>query len=211
MKQSNRGFLTSILISLILACSSQFVSAEAVMSPMDTVKNTAGIILDKIKADSDNLKADPTAVYNLVNEILLPRFDFKSMSRWVLGKSGWSKASEAQRDEFTEQFKRLLVNTYGKALLEYSDQEIHYLEEKEGPRPKLRLVTTEITQSGSSAMPINYLMHKKGGEWKVIDVMVDGVSLIKTYRGEFSAQVRANGMDTLLATLKERNARNTPQ
>lgn len=209
MKHSNRAFLTRLLILLTLSLGSFNLVADPGMSPMETVKNTSGAVLDKIKADSENLKANPSAVFGLVNDIVLPRFDFKSMSRWVLGKSGWKAASPEQRQQFTEEFKNLLINTYGKALLEYSDQEIRYLEEKDGPKPNLKLVTTEITQSGSPAMPINYLMHQKGGEWKVIDVTVDGVSLIKTYRGEFSAQVRSNGMDALLATLKQRNSQNS--
>ncbi|MCG8325942.1 MAG: ABC transporter substrate-binding protein [Thiotrichales bacterium] len=176
----------------------------------DVVRNTATQVLDRIKAEKQQLTEHPERVYNLVNELVIPHFDFTSMSKWVLGKS-WRSASDDERSQFTDEFKTLLVRTYAKALLEYSDQEIKYLDELNSAKSNLVVVKTEVTQSGSSAIPINYRMHVSGGDWKVIDVAVDGVSLVSTYRGEFASHIRKNGLGNLIAKLAERNSQSLQQ
>ncbi len=128
------------------------------------------------------------------------------MSKWVLGKTNWRSASEEQRSQFVIEFRTLLVRTYAKALLEYSDEEIVYKPVTSNPESNIVTVETEVKQSGGNMIPINYRMHASGGEWKVVDVAVDGISLVSTYRGSFAAEIRKNGIDSLIAKLSERNA-----
>ncbi|NIQ16394.1 MAG: ABC transporter substrate-binding protein, partial [Candidatus Dadabacteria bacterium] len=71
-------------------------------------------------------EANPEKLYSLIDELVIPHFDFLSMSKWVLGKTNWRSASEEQRSQFVIEFRTLLVRTYAKALLEYSDEEIVY-------------------------------------------------------------------------------------
>jgi len=171
----------------------------------EVVKTTADKVLEQMRADQENLKENPEKIYALVHELILPHFDFRNMSKWVLGRN-WRSASEAQQEQFIEEFQTLLIRTYAKSLLEYSDQEIQYAPVKEDPESNLVTVRTEVKQSGSQEIPINYTMHLVGGEWKVVDVSVNGVSLVSTYRGSFASEVRRGGMDTLLSKLAERNA-----
>ena len=142
----------------------------------------------------------------MVNQLIIPRFDFVSMSKWVLGKH-WKQASEEQRSEFIIQFKELLVRTYARALLEYSGQEIKYFPVEQNPESNLAVVRTELTSKSSAQLPILYRMHQKNEEWKVVDVSVDGVSLVTTYRGSFATQIKKNGFDSLLNELSKKNAR----
>lgn len=171
----------------------------------EVVKTTSEQVLQKLIQEKEELAAHPDRLYGMVNQLIVPHFDFSSMSKWVLGKN-WRNATPEQRQQFIEQFKNLLVRTYAKTLLEYSDEKITYLPLESNANSNLVVVKTEIQQpSGAGTLPIHYRMHISGGEWKVVDVAVDGVSLVSTYRGSFGSEIRKNGLDALIAKLAERN------
>tara|TARA_B100000929_G_scaffold125811_1_gene99696 strand:- start:360 stop:935 length:576 start_codon:yes stop_codon:yes gene_type:complete len=180
--------------------------AKAVASPDDVVKVTADGVISHIANNRSVLEKNPGKIYEMVDQLIIPRFDFISMSKWVLGKH-WKQASEAQRSEFITQFKALLVRTYARALLEYSGQEIKYFPSEQNPKSNIAVVKTELTSASNTHLPILYRMHQKNEEWKVVDVSVDGVSLVTTYRGSFATQIKKNGFDSLLNELSKKNAR----
>ena len=181
------------------------MAQAAAQSPDAVVKETADGVISRINSERTVLDANPEKIYDLVHELVIPHFDFVSMSKWVLGKN-WKAASEAQRAEFVEQFKTLLVRTYARALLEYSGQEIKYFPSEQSPNSNLAVVKTELTGSGSQPFPVAYRMHQKDQEWKVVDVTVDGVSLVSTYRGSFATQIKKNGFDSLIKDLVDKNS-----
>jgi len=180
--------------------------AYAATSPNDVVKETADGVINHIENNRSILEKNPEKIFEMVNELIIPRFDFISMSKWVLGKH-WKQATESQRSEFINQFKELLVRTYARALLEYSGQKIKYYPVERNPKSNLAVVKTELTSSSNAQLPILYRMHQKNEEWKVVDVSVDGVSLVTTYRGSFATQIKKNGFDSLLSELSKKNAR----
>lgn len=196
------GFI-SWLMALSLLATSVVASAHPAQ---DVVRNTADEVLERLRGDKEDLKENPEKIYALVYELIIPHFDFKSMSKWVLGRN-WRSATEAQREQFTQEFQTLLIRTYARSLLEYSDQEIKYAPVQDDPESNLVTVKTEVKQPGAQSIPINYTMHMVDGEWKVVDVSVNGVSLVSTYRGSFASEVRRGGMETLLSKLAERNAK----
>ena len=171
----------------------------------EIVKDTADKVIARLTAERAELEVRPEKLYSLINEIIIPHFDFVSMSKWVLGKN-WKSATEAQQTRFVEQFRTLLVRTYAKALLEFSDQEINYLPVINNPDSNIVVVKTEVQQPGAKSVPINYSLHISGGSWKVVDVSVDGISLVATYRGSFASEIRKGGFDALIAKLAERNS-----
>ena len=174
--------------------------------PGQVVQDTVGGVLDRLAQEKEQIDAHPERIYELIQELVIPHFDFISMSKWVLGKSNWRDASEDQRNTFVDQFRTLLVRTYAKALLEYSQEKVKVNEVMENPKSNLVTVKTEVKQpGGESGIPINYRMHISGGEWKVVDVAVDGISLVRSYRGSFASEIKANGLDSLLAKLVEKN------
>ncbi len=181
--------------------------AQAVAnSPEAVVKETANGVINRIESQRSVLETNPEQIYELVNELVIPHFDFISMSKWVLGRN-WKTASKSQRSEFIEQFKTLLVRTYARALLEYSGQEIKYFPVEQNSKSNLAVVKTELTSSGAQPFPVAYRMHQKNEEWKVVDVAVDGVSLVSTYRGSFATQIKKNGFDSLIKQLTDKNAK----
>lgn len=197
-----RSFYCALLLGVSLLAAGP---AAAVPSAEDVVRTTTDQTLAKLRAQKADLEAHPEKIYDLIHELVIPHFDFPSMSKWVLG-TNWRNASDTQRKEFVDQFRTLLVRTYAKALLEYSDKDVRFLRSEGSPDSNVVIVKTEIDQPGGGpAVPIHYRMHISGGGWKVVDVSVDGVSLVSTYRGSFASEVSKGGLDKLIAKLVERN------
>ena len=92
-------------------------------------------------------------------------------------------------------------------MLEYSGQKIKYFPVEINQKSKLALVKTEMTSDGAQPFPVAYRMYQKNETWKVIDVSVDGVSLVSTYRGSFSTQIKKHGFDSLINELTIKNER----
>lgn len=201
-----RNFMTPRYLYTLLLCMlvSGATARAGAPSAEEIVKSTADQVIARLKADREQLDARPEMIYGLVDELIIPHFDFTSMSKWVLGQN-WRKATAAQQESFTIQFRTLLVRTYAKALLEYSDNEITYLPVQNNPDSNLVVVKTEVAQTGSNKIPINYSMHVQDGEWKVVDVAINGISLVSTYRGSFATEVRTNGLDSLINQLIDKN------
>jgi phospholipid transport system substrate-binding protein len=110
---------------LLLALGGGAIEA-AVKPPQDVIQDTSTRMIDALRQNRAKLDRDPGQIYGLVNQIVLPNFDFELMSRWVLGRA-WQQASPDQRSRFAEEFRTLLVRTYAKALLEYADEDIRLL------------------------------------------------------------------------------------
>ncbi|MDQ5909262.1 MAG: phospholipid transport system substrate-binding protein [Pseudomonadota bacterium] len=188
---------------LLLALSSSVIGAE-VKSPQEVVQNTSAQMLDALRKNSATLRQDSSRIYELVEKIVLPNFDFEVMSRWVLGRA-WQQATPDQRRRFADEFRTLLVRTYAKALLEYSDNEVRV-----PPQPpssgQQATIRTEVQPKTGQPIQINYSMNQGKEGWKVYDVTVDGVSLVTNYRSTFASQIRDNGLDAVITDLQQRNA-----
>lgn len=167
------------------------------------VKNTADQVLRVLEAEQAELRAHPERIYDLVNEYILPNFSFAAMSRLVLGRH-WRSATDRQREQFTEAFRSLLVRTYAESLIDYTGVPIRYLATHEDANAKNATVHTEIEPSGRPPVAISYRLRLINGEWKVIDVVVEGVSLVTSYRTEFSTQISQTGLDGLIRGLQAR-------
>jgi len=197
-----RDFIIAFLVMPLLLLQANASTENAV----DIVRTTSDKVIERLTAQKKDLEQHPEHLYGLIDELVVPHFDFPIMSRWVLGKQ-WNAATAEKQQEFIAQFRTLLVRTYAKALLEYSGQEIMYLAPESNPNSNLVIVKTEVAGNGSAHnIPINYRMHTSGGNWKVIDIAIDGVSLVGTYRGEFGSEIRKNGLDSLIRKLTERNS-----
>ncbi len=188
---------------LLLALGGGAIEA-AVRPPQDVIQDTSARMFDALRQNRAMLDRDPGQIYGLVNQIVLPNFDFELMSRWVLGRA-WQQATPDQRRRFTEEFRTLLVRTYAKALLEYSNEDFRLL-----PQPTVGdgsevTVKTEVRLKAGRPIQINYSMHLNNDGWKVYDITVDGVSLVTNYRSTFASQIRANGIDSVITDLQQRN------
>ncbi len=171
------------------------------------VQGTAERLLQILRRREAELREHPERLYELVREEVLPHFDFRRIARWVLGKH-WRRATPEQRRRFVTEFRRLLVRTYARSLLDYTEARLELLTSRPGSRPGRVTVRTRILPpGGGEPVPVDYLMrHGKEG-WKVVDVRIGGVSLVANYRASFASQIASQGLERLLAELAERNRR----
>ncbi len=172
--------------------------------PEELIRNASNQVLSRIQSDPGKYQQDPAKLYALVDQIVLPHFDFGTMTDLALGRYK-TKISTEQRRLITNEFRILLVRTYGKALLEYNDQKIIYLPIEGSLESGDVTVRTEIEQKGGFPIPLNYSLKQTGQGWKVYDISVDDISLVTNYRSSFSRQIRKNGIYGLIKTLRERN------
>jgi phospholipid transport system substrate-binding protein len=183
--------------------------AAATPDAFDTIKSTAEEVRARVKLDREALRGDRQRLHELVDEVILPHFDFAQMSQRVLGKH-WRDATSQQRERFVDEFRKLLIRTYAMALLEYADREVRYLPVHAAPGARMVTVKTEIDRPGGNVMPISYRMQVRDDAWKVNDVTVDGVSLVNTYQASFRSEVRKVGLDGLIDSLAAKNATKAP-
>jgi phospholipid transport system substrate-binding protein len=210
---SKQRFLLSGLFAIALLAGGGFSShalAEEEHPAQKLVMETTKEIMAQLKEEETVVRAEPDRLYGIIEQKVLPHFDFKKMSSWVLGKY-WRRASPEQRDRFAKEFQALLVRTYSNALLEALDKEIVYLPLKSKKEDAEEVVIrTEVEQKGGFPIPIDYRMHLKDGQWKVYDVVIDNLSLVTNYRTSFAKQIRDSGIDELIEEMSKRNTDRAP-
>jgi phospholipid transport system substrate-binding protein len=178
--------------------------AAAQETPDQLVKRTTDEVLVIIKSDKDVASGNSAKVVQLAEQKVLPHFDFARMARLAVGRN-WAQATDAQKETLTNEFRTLLVRTYSSSLSQYRNQTIEVKPLKLGAGEKEATVRTAVIQQGGPPIPIDYAMEKTDGGWKVYDVVIDGASLVTTYRGTFNDQIQKSGIDGLIKTLQERN------
>lgn len=196
--------MARLLLPLMLWLSCLTGPAAAAEGPEEVVRDTSDRVLAFLRTEGEAIKTEPARVYRLVDDVVLPVFDFQRMSQWVLGKH-WRNAAPAQREQFVAEFRNLLVRTYSTALFEYSNEQVevgHAIVSEDG---QTATVKTEVIGHGPEPIPIDYRLHRTGSDWKVYDVSVSGVSLVSTYRNSFSSQIQSGGLDALIQDLATRN------
>lgn len=209
MKNSLSQFyrlLFAVLLPALLLGLAAPARAVAEASPLDLVRGTAKQVFDAIDSERTAYREHPERLYDLVQKVVLPHFDFETMGRWVLGKN-WRQATPEQQQRFVKEFTQLLVRSYATSLLEYDDEQLSYQPFQAPADAKDVTVRSQVALAGAPPVPINYSMHRVNGEWKVYDVSIDGISLVTNYRSTFAQEMRQGGIDGLIHRLAERNAK----
>jgi len=178
--------------------------AAAQEAPDALVKRVTDEVLAIIKSDKDLQAGNTRKVVELAEAKVLPHFDFERMTRLAVGRN-WSQASDAQKQSLVKEFRTMLVRTYSSSLTAYRNQTIEVKPTKMNAQDKDVTVRTAVLQPGGPSIPIDYTMENVGQGWKVYDVVIDGASLVTTYRGSFNDQIQKGGVDGLVKTLADRN------
>ena len=189
-------------VFLSMMFSAPLAHADSSLSAEEVIRTTTGRVVERLESHPE-LSKNPDRLYEIVQDVVLPRFDFERISRRVLGKY-WKRASEEQRRRFVTEFQTLLVKTYAIALASYEHEEIVYGPSRTRSEKEMS-IRTEITRRSGSGIPITYELHRTNGNWRVYDVVVDGVSLSLTYRNDFRSLVRQEGIDALISRMVAHN------
>lgn len=196
-----RGLAAAVLLSALTAPA----AAAPAPDPRDAqalLKKITGRVLTVLRAGGEM----PTdALRERINDIVLPHLDFVTMTKLAVGPP-WRDATREQKRTLVTEFRELLVRTYTKSLDEYGGQQIKFLPLRPSPYPKRVEVRTRIIRDGGPPISVEYGLLYDDGEWKIYDIVVEGISLVTTYRTTFSRTVQQRGIDGLIAQLKKKNA-----
>jgi phospholipid transport system substrate-binding protein len=190
------GFFVSLFVGV--------GNANAELAPDVLVKQTADDVLTIIKNDREIQAGNQQKLYAVIEEKILPNFDFDRVCRMVLGKN-WKSATPEQQAIFQKEFRSLLLRTYSSALSKYKDQVIEYKPMRYEVDEKNVSVKTQILQSGGQPIAVDYSLVKGAAGWKVYDIVIESVSLVTNYRSQFSNEIRQNGLDSLNKKLADKN------
>src|SRR3990167_8217400 len=181
-------------------------------APDALIKRLSVDVLDTIKADKAIRAGDMGRVVTLVDTRIMPNVNFQRMTASAVGP-GWRQATPEQQKRLQDEFKTLLVRTYAGALAQVSDQSIAMKPLRAAPEDKEVVVRTEVRGHGDP-IQLDYRLEKTPGQgagWKIYDLNVLGVWLVETYRGQFTQEISAKGIDGLIATLSQRNKASAPK
>jgi len=167
-------------------------------------------VIAVVKSDKDIQAGNQEKIFKLAEEKILPNFNFEKVSRLVLGKN-WTKATPEQKSAFQDEFKTLLLRTYATALSKYKNQVIEYKPLRMENGATNATVKTSILQEGGQPIAVDYALEKKADDWKVYDIVIEGVSLVTNYRSQFAQEIRQNGLDSLIKKLAEKNSASSPK
>lgn len=196
--------LSALLVGI---CAAFVMAAHAQEAPDDLVRRNTQDVLAAIKADKDLAAGNQKKIEKLAEEKILPYFNFSRMTQLAVGRN-WRDATDAQKKALTDEFRTLLVRTYSTSLSQFRNQTIEVKPLKLAAADTEVVVKTQVVQPGGQPIPIDYSMERTANGWKAFDVLIDGVSLVTNYRSSFNTEIQKSGIDGLIKSLADRNAKN---
>ena len=192
--------MNKILAILVLLFFVDTASSEE--SPSVFLETVANGLISEIQKNKKELATDENLAEKLVRAKLLPAIDATGFAKRTLGKKAWTNATEVQKQKFVDLFIDIVIGNYAKGLSLYDGQTFKFSDaifSKSGNTAKIR---SSIQQSGSTPIIIDYRLSNKTGSWKIINLTIEGVSMIKSYRSQFSPRLNKLGMEAFLAELE---------
>ncbi|HSQ00614.1 MAG TPA: ABC transporter substrate-binding protein [Candidatus Dormibacteraeota bacterium] len=193
-----------MIAAVLLTTLVGLATPAAAQSPSQVVDALANQVVTVLK----NSALDAQQKRTEIQHIAYGAIDFPTLSKLVLARN-WPKFSPGQRGQFEQEFKEHLSMTYGRNVDNYKNEKVAIL----GERPEARndvTVQTKILRGGSDDVVVDYRLRENEGQWKIIDVIIEGVSLVSNFRSQFQDIVANGGPDRLLELLKEKNAAGEP-
>ncbi|MEO7207490.1 MAG: ABC transporter substrate-binding protein [Steroidobacteraceae bacterium] len=172
------------------------------LSPQQLVENSAKRMLQELDANRAMYKADPVKLDALVGNVLLPNFDTEYAARLVLGQS-WRNATPEQRKRFVDAFYHSLLRNYGAALIDFTADRFVVLPYKGDPADTNATVRTEVKKAGGDKVPVNFTLRKTPEGWKAWDVVIEGISYVKSFRTDFASEIQQKGLDDVINRLEK--------
>jgi len=176
-------------------------TAAAAADPAALVQEAAQGMLADIDKNRDAYRRDPAKVAPVVDKYLLPHFDTETAARVVLGQF-WRSATPEQRQRFINAFYHSLLGNYGEALVEFTSDRLKIFPSRVEPGATSATVRTEVRRRNGDRVAVNYSMRMTPEGWKAWDVVIDGISYVKSYREDFGAQIQEQGLETVIKRLE---------
>jgi phospholipid transport system substrate-binding protein len=189
-----------LIAALVIGGGLSATAAADQHAPDQVIATTASAVAAAVAKRHHELEGDQTKLYALIDELLRPQFDLQAACRLIL-REHWNTASPAQRERFVAAFYHFLLVSYAHALLEFRFDTVTVLPLDEPPGESPVYVRTIMKLSDGSRHHVVYYMRPTPTGWKVVDVIAEGVSYVRTYRTDFGAEIRERGLDPLIRRL----------
>ncbi len=167
----------------------------------DAVKSTVDEVLRIVQDKDLKQPARADERRKLLEKVVGERFNYEEMSKRALG-APWNQLNDQEKQEFVQLFRTLLTNSYADKVEGYSGEGVQYLNER--TEKDYAEVRTKVV-SGKAEIPLDYRLLNKSGDWRVYDVVVDGVSLVNNYRGQFAKILRSSSYADLVEQLRKKS------
>jgi phospholipid transport system substrate-binding protein len=177
-------------------------AATSSSGPQEVVENSAKRMLQELDKNRQMYASDPAKLDALVANVLLPNFDTEYAARLVLGQA-WRTATPEQRKRFVDAFYHSLLHNYGNALVDFTADRFTILPYRGDPGAATAEVRTEVKRSNGEKVPVNFMLRKVEGAWKAWDVVIEGISYVKSFRTDFASEIQQKGLDEVIERLEK--------
>lgn len=202
MKQS----IAAIIAGMLLLAGPVMAAEDCNPKPPgDVARNTVETLLAKLNENREAMRQNPELLYQMIEQVLVPKVDVDYMARLVLGRHART-ASDEQLARFTKAFKQMIIQTYGNALYGFDDEKITFapVRAEEGADDVTFRAT--VTTDQGDEIPVTLDLHLVDCKWKVYNGSIGNLSFITSYRGQFNAMIQAVGMEALIQQMERRYA-----
>ncbi|MFO1409208.1 MAG: ABC transporter substrate-binding protein [Steroidobacteraceae bacterium] len=200
-----RGALKSLVLAALVAAGAARAGAAPQVDtsgPAQLIGSVAETMLVSLDAHRAEYRKDPARLDALVSEVMLPHFDAQYAARLVLGRH-WTTASATQRSRFVDAFYHSLLRNYGNALVDFTPERLKVLPYQGSADAPNATVRTQVRKNDGTMIAVNYSLHRTSEGWKAWDVVIEGVSYVKSFRDDFGSEIDATGLDALIQRLEK--------
>ncbi len=197
----NRMMGRSGLYGLMAVLSLGLVPAVSVASPNVVIEEAVSLLASELDGRKEALAEDRPALYAIIDEILLPRFDRQLAAQLVLAKH-WRTASPEQQQRFIDAFYSNLLHRYADGVLEFDEDKIEVLTYRGDDTKRRTQVKTIVQLDDGTKVPVNYDLVRRGEEWKMFNVTIEGVSYIRNFRAEVDSEIRSSSLNAVIERLE---------
>lgn len=191
----------SLILAILLVAGLSSGSFAANETPNEVVESAVALFAAGLDGRRDELAADRAALYELIDEILLPRFDRKYAAQVVLARH-WRDASESQRERFIEAFYQALLRRYADGLLQFESDKVKVLPYRgDASKSRTRVRSTVQLENGSK-VAVDYDLVKRESGWLLFNVTIEGISYVRNFRAEIDSEIRSSSLDAAIRRLE---------
>jgi phospholipid transport system substrate-binding protein len=187
--------LTGIVVSFLF-----LASVEAAPSPLPMMQQIAQNMITELKNNKDRLAGNAPLVRRIVNQILIPHVDIYAMAGKVVGRNDWLKASHSDREVFADLFKNRIISTYASALSSYDGDRVLFYPMRQGVGSYANVRSMIVRRSGQE-ISVSYNLRYQNGDWKIIDLSVENVSIVDNYRAQYATTLNQGGLGYLITKM----------
>lgn len=199
-----RNWMLNLGAAVALAMAAS--ASAAPVPPDEVVKTTTTQLQDLINKRKEEFRKDPQKLYELMETMVVPRFDVKYIAQLILARH-WRGASEDQRARFEAAFKNMLVRTYASALVDNADSvKAEWMPLRMAPDAKETTVDSKLLRGDKPPVPIGFAMRLKDDEWKIYDIVIENLSLVQNFRSQVSAEIKRSSLDAVIEKFEKADA-----